>query len=55
MYNGFRRDILGIGPNGGNSNADGVVFLQEMFKTSPRKLARNIEKAYDLRSSCIKK
>ena len=29
--------------------------LQEMFKTSPRKLARYIEKAYDLRSSCIKK
>ncbi len=38
-----------------HSNADRVVFLQEMFKTSPRKLARYIEKAYDLRSRCIKK
>ncbi len=55
MYNEFRRDILGIGPNGGNNNVDGVVLLQEMFKTSLRKLARYIEKAYDLRSSCIKK
>ena len=44
MYNEFRIDILGIGPNGRNSIADGVVFLKEMFKTSPRKLARYIER-----------
>ncbi len=55
MCDELRRDILGFGPNGGNSNAEVVVFLQEMFKTSPRKLARCIEKSYDLRSSCIRK
>ncbi len=49
MYSESGRDILGIGNNGGNSNADGVVFLQDMFKTSPQKLERYIEKAYDLR------
>ena len=31
MYNKFRRENLDIGPNGENSQADGVVFLQEMF------------------------
>ncbi len=56
MYNEFMRDILGIGPRGEReSNADGVVFLQEMFKTLPRKLARNNENVYDLGSSCIEK
>ena len=54
-YNEFRIDILGIGPNGGKSNIDGVMFLKEIFKTSPRKLARYIEKAYDFRTSSIKK
>ncbi len=54
MYNEFRIDSLGIGPNGGNSNVDEVVFLKEMFNTSPRKLARYIEKAYDLKSIYIK-
>ena len=49
MYNEFRRDILGVGHNGRNSNADGV-----MLKTSPQKLERHIAKAYDFRSSCIK-
>ncbi len=53
-YNEFRKNILGIGPNGGNKNTDRVVYLKEIFNTSPQKLARYIEKAYVLRTSSIK-